>query len=127
MHDISTAGPLTRDSILLCTCRLWSLWDMLRFNASSFYFAVTALNMGRTLISERKDRGDQQPSPNDHKRLKAHLGNLDKSLRVLGARVTQIGVDTLQFQLQKRKSRPTYKEIGERLSELGRGLINAQP
>jgi hypothetical protein len=36
----------------------------------------------------------------------------------LGARVTRIGVQTLQFQLKKKKHAPTYSQIGERLSEL---------
>jgi hypothetical protein len=96
----------------------WSLWDMLRFNASSFYYAVTALNMGRALIAEREDRGGEKPTPNDRKRLKAHLDNLDKSLSVLGAKVTRLGVRSLHYEFRAQKYSPVYREIGERLSEL---------
>jgi hypothetical protein len=91
---------------------------MLRFNASNFYKAVTALVMGRTLMSERKQVGSHKPSPHDEGRLKLHLKELDRSLKILDARVTQIAVNSLQSNLNDKTNVLTYSEIEGRLSEL---------
>ena len=99
--------------------KLWSLRDMLKFNAKAFYNAVTYINSGMTIIKERKDHKASPITKNDRSNVQAVLGHLEKTLDVLGAQVTKIGVEELQRNVRVRgKKAITNEKLGQRLTEL---------
>jgi hypothetical protein len=92
---------------LLDTRRLWSLWDMLKFNAEAFYKATTAMQHTLSHI-EAKDLKSIRNNPdgsatvstiNDPvflKLMRERCDELQELLSVLGTRITQMAVADLK-------------------------------
>jgi hypothetical protein len=99
--------------------KLWSLGDMLKFNARAFYNAVTFINSGKTLIQERKDHKNSSINKSDRGKVLFILDRFEKSLDVLGAQVTIIGVRDLMSAVKVRgKKAITNEKLGQKLTEL---------
>jgi hypothetical protein len=99
--------------------KLWSLWDMLKFNASEFYQATSALRAGEVLIEHvgKTDKTFDAALINakNKKTLRAHMRKLDSALSVLGARVTAVAAVELIASL---RGKSKYKDLVENLAHL---------
>jgi hypothetical protein len=106
---------------------LWSLWDMLTFNASSFYNATISLGALRRLIQEEGAREEGEDSPWKPGAIMdvagASLGmskvrELEGSLIALGARMTLISVDRFKNSLTDRDNRITNEQFSDYVEEI---------
>lgn len=99
---------------------------MLKFNASAFYDCISALDRGRTLIEERKDRGKNVLVPLDRINAKEYLKLLSNSLKVLGAKVTDVGVMQLiaRFEVKGKKNALIYEELVKKTTLISDTLKN---
>src|SRR5262249_36060258 len=101
------------------SARLWSLWDMLKFNASEFYRVSSVLRAAEALIEHmgKSDTNfDKIPiSLNNRKTLLKHMKVLSAALTVLGAKVTLVILHELVSSLKKK---PKYKNVVTDLAHL---------
>jgi hypothetical protein len=102
--------------------RLWSLWDMLKINASAFYRVAAGL---RTI--EGVMQGHRSKSPNDPiwespftggntTIFKKSAKELRPELKALNATLTNMALDGLLKDIDKKQC--TYRQLGERLNDI---------
>jgi hypothetical protein len=75
--------------------KLWSLWDMLKFNATDFYNAVTSLHSAFAVVRSHTRygsvsfRSDELMTDDANNETLKHVQTLQKSLVILGTRLTE--------------------------------------
>jgi hypothetical protein len=110
---------------------LWSLWDMLKFNAADFYEVTTKMQHTATVLKVRPKKsvnenpdGSVTYSPiKDATFLNMMVTrgeDLKKSLIVLGASITTMAVDELNANLKGRY--PTYEAMVEGYQDIAKTL-----
>jgi hypothetical protein len=106
------------DAALWVPGKLWSLLDMLKFNGSSFFEAVSITSAARSTMRRRVDQGegDKTLSPSDNKNAPRTLKNLQEHTKRLGAKVTEMAVAELLTELRKRKKPISLKHLTDRVS-----------
>jgi hypothetical protein len=98
---ISTGG-LDRDQGVWESRRLWSLWDMLEFNASAFSVVTERLTSTSAWVAASKDKEGGVFNParrlddTDVKYLKARFDDLPEMFETLGARLSAISAREAQ-------------------------------
>lgn len=98
MIDTSTAGLGHRDSSHWRSYRLWSLWDMLSFNAGAFYAATRTLEIVRAIFTERAVGTEGGLIPVFIRELR----ELNDSLKTLGADLTLMQSDRIIEKLSRK-------------------------
>jgi hypothetical protein len=98
--------------------KLWSLWDMLELNAADFYEAVTRIQHARTSFEERPKSDEPISDELVLSIMRARLDSLEKSLKVLNARVTSMAVAELRKSLDT-FIEPTYADVAMGFKDVG--------
>ncbi len=117
---MSSAGEFTPG-------KLWSLWDMLKFNASAFYSAISTLRGLQVSLETASDYGapgvpgDATNAPIDRKickKIRRDLLTVQEALEVLGARVTNIRLTNLVARLDNERFPITNRIFTEGVGEV---------
>lgn len=80
--------------------KLWNVFDMLRFNASAFYEAVSIMRRAQGISESEEPR--QELSKSERLNAPGVMKQLETACDELGARVTKLAVSSLIQRLRKR-------------------------
>ena len=110
--------------------RLWSLWDMLKLNASAFFKAISTLRYAQSAVQVMKDTG-HGPVKSEEKMIKGIakttiqlLDELQQSLLILNTKITAMSVDRLKARLvlhvvdEDEKGIVTYGEFADSMKDI---------
>jgi hypothetical protein len=98
--------------------RLWSLWDMLKFNARSFYSAVSTMRRAHALMDKESDKKKTEISAKERRSAPKVLARLETACAELGTPVTKMAVSELIEAIKSRKRRLTHEEFSSILKEV---------
>jgi hypothetical protein len=106
--------------------KLWSLWDMLKYNAASFYMATDVLYKMRAASNDKSEKKEPLAETIAEITLRT-AKDLQSSLLILGTKVTCNAVDRLLRALAERPLKITYSRLYRSLDQIDTCLKDELP